>query len=496
MKNKQTQQNHDLAYYAGMVYRQKAWFLGVMVLTMLLGSLIIFLIPKVYSSQASILIEQETLYISSESRDNDLDLTHRVQAIFKTLLTNDSVESILRKFKILEDDVSKAGLQSALNGFKESVSLNFENAMVVNPYTGREGMASLGFTIQYEAGSPELTYEITKELTNLLFSGNRDKVNKKIVEQLEFLNMAKKTALLEIVQVENELSQYKEANSLLLPVVQSITIKRLDDLKSELGEVESKIDLLRSNADELQANIVTTRSDEGLYSPDGTRIVGKFEKLIILELEYEDLLSKYTQNHPVMIDMKEDIETLKERIKNSETKQNSGFGPANPVRELLLSRLDGTNNEIKYKIERITKIKEEIRAANRQLQKMPQIEKELQILELKQRGVVKKYEEIQTKLASATLHEGMGRANLLDNFTLLESPQYPLEPIKPRKKILLAVLLMLSIFLGILVALLKGMFSDRIVSKKDLSKYVDASIYMIPVTKQKNWPRKVLERQP
>ncbi len=486
MKNEQSQQNHDLMHYVGMLFRQKAWLFGVMLLTMLLGSLLIYLIPKVYSAQSSILIEQETLYISGEDRNNEQGLTHRVQAIFKTILTNDSIESILKKFNLIDDNASKIELHEAFNSFRKSVNLNFENAMVVNPYTGREGMASLGFLVRYEGNSPELTYEITNELTNLLFSANKGKISNKQASQLQFLVESKKVALSEVMQVESKLAEYKEANSSLLPEIQTIIIQRMDDLKSELKEVESQIEQLRHKEDEILATIATTREDEGLYSSDGTRITGNVEKLIILELEFEELSSKYTSNHPSMIAMEEDIATLKKRIKSAEKKQSSGLGrPVNPVLELLRTRLSSTKKEVEYKFTRIARINEEIKSSYRQLKKMPSVGKELQLLELEQQGMVKKYEEIEAKLVQANLSADMNDANLLDNFILLEPPQYPLKPIKPRKKILLAVLFILSVSLGILVALLKEIFNNKISSREGLAKYVDASVYMIPMMKPK-----------
>ena len=467
-------------HYAGVLFQQKAWFLGVMALTTLLGTLVIFSIPKVYSAQSSILIEQGTLSISGENTVNQQGLTHRVQAMFKTILVNENIEKILKKHGMVEANTSKIELQNAYSGFRKSAKLNFENAMVLNPYTGREGMASLGFSVQYENNSPELTYEIANELTNLLLAASKGNVSNKQNNQLNFLIQAKEAALTEVKLAESNLAKYKQANSTFLPEMQTLTIKRLDDLKSEISKIEGKISLLKKNEDELLATIATTRAGTGLIADDGTRITGNVEKLIILESEYAELSSKFTPHHPDIINLTEDIAALKKRIKKSEKQQKPKGGPANPIRELLFTRLDSARNEIQYEMARITKIQEEIKTTNRQIQGMPRVKEELQLLELQQQGVVKKYAEIEEKLVQAGLSKDLNTANLLDNFILLEAPQYPLSPIKPRKKILMAVLLMLAASLGLLVALIKDMLNDKIQNKSDLVKYVNEPVYMIP----------------
>jgi len=432
-------------------------------------------------ARSEILIEQEAMYSSGESQVSSQNLSHRVQAIVKTILSNNNIDKILRKYNLMEDGVSKEDQYRAYASFKDSTKLDFENALVVNPNTGREGMVSLGFSIEYENESPDLAYEITKELIDLVITGNQGKITNKENSRLEFLQKEKQTALLQLTEIEAEVSAFNQKNALYLPDVYPITIKRYDDLKSNLDEIDIKIGYLKGSQDDVLANIATTNINTAVFASDGKRISTAAEKLLIMEQEYENLSSQYTANHPDIIRIKSDIAVLKKTTKK-ERRKGSGrsSGTSNPAQMLLVSRLEGIRDEIEHEKVRKGQTREEIKQLEARIQKMPGVKEAFKLLELKQESAVTKFKEIEEKLVQGGLSINMRKANLLENFILLEPAQYPLSPIKPKKKILLAVLLLLAVSLAYFIALLRDMYNDRISGKDVLIRFVDKPVFVIP----------------
>ncbi len=480
MENIQSKRNYDLSHYLGVIIREYHWFFGVFGLVTVLGIGIIIELPKVYSARAEILIEQESMHAIGKNENRAQNLSHRIQSIVKTILTNENIDKILRKHMVLNDGTPKEELYKAYELFRKSTKLDFINAVIVNPVTGREGMVSLGVSITHENKSAERAYEITNNLTDLLLSENAGKVTAKGSDQLAFLEKEKANLFAELKQVEGEMATFKEANSLYLPEIHTVAIRRYQDLKSEFENIDDKISFLKKSEYDVLANVATTNANSGLYTSEGTRIVGARDKLVILQQQYEQLSSEFTSMHPDIIKLKEDIAALKRSITAMRQNQPGQVNPSNPAQMLLRARLDGLRSELQQEISRKLKTQEELKQVEIQIQKMPRVKEELKLIELKQESVLTKYRKIEDNLVQVSLSSEMRDANLLENFILSEPAHYPVSPIKPRKKILLVVLLLLATSLAYLVALLKDMYNDRIMSRNDFIKYVDEPIYVIP----------------
>ena len=145
-----------------------------------------------------------------------------------------------------------------------------------------------------------------------------------------------------------------------------------------------------------------------------------------------------------------------------------------------MTRLEGVRYEIEQETSRKEELAAELDAVRNQLQRIPHIEQALLTLERKRDLVNNKYSEVEEQLVEVELSSEMGEADLLDRFVLLEPPFYPVSPSKPKKKILLAVVLIMALSIGYLVALLVFWYRDKIRNSGDLEQLTDVPVYMIP----------------
>jgi capsular polysaccharide biosynthesis protein len=74
----------------------------------------------------------------------------------------------------------------------------------------------------------------------------------------------------------------------------------------------------------------------------------------------------------------------------------------------------------------------------------------------------------------------MRQADLLDRFVLIEPPRKAFEPAKPPKKIMLALLGLLSVCAGLLAAILLYTYRDRIIDSDDVEELLDLPVYIVP----------------
>jgi uncharacterized protein involved in exopolysaccharide biosynthesis len=515
--------------YVSVIRYEKYWFLIVSAMVALLGTLVIFLLPVIYVAQSEILIERDGSY-SSESAENQRDdLGHRVHAIIRTILTSENIEALLRKHGEVANDATDQELRDAINRFRSNTRLDFDNVDIVNRLTGREGKYSLGLVLQHENQSADVAYQVALDLSDMLLNSNIGEISNGRDQRLSFLHDQSRVLLEALRQSEEAIAEFKDENAMFLPDLYPIVVTRYKDLEAKPVQLDDNLLQLKRSENELLADLAASSRDAFLYAADGARVLGPEEKLIQLELEYAEKASKYSGDHPETIRLRNEIEGLKHHITQVDTGSleaelqtarlrlaskkeiytdahpdikalnieiselekrigsvesggapRSTSTPTNPSYNRVMTRLEGVRYEIQQETSRQEELAAELDTVRNQLQRIPYIEQALLTLERKRDLINNKYSEVEKQLVEVELSSEMGKADLLDRFVLLEPPFYPVSPSKPKKKILLAVVLIMALSIGYLVAILVFWYRDKIRNSGDLEQLTDVPVYMIP----------------
>ncbi len=496
---------------------------------LILGGAIIYMLPDIYLSRSEILIEQESMFSRDGESKADQNISPRVHAIVKTVMTKNNIEALLRKYDLVSDATSEVDLQAEINGFRDDIKLEFENVEVLNPYTGREGKVSIGFSVEYENQSPQLAYDIANEITTLLLHANDGKVSTEEEHRLTFLNKEMNIMLVKLKKEEEIVAAFKDKNLLHLPSVNPIAVSRYEQLKAKVLLADDNVQILKQRERGLLIDLSTIQAKESLYTQDGKQVEGAAKRLLELESEYIEKSLEYTESHPEIVRLKNEINSLERQFdspgsglmdkltaahlelanaRNAYTnshptviqlkkkvndlegkiasksrgkrKSKSVSITSNPAYMQLSVRLDDARAEISQETIRRKGLEAEIRQVEEQLQKMPYVEQKLLVLERDLDRTSAKYKEVEAKLSQAELLRSMSQANLFDRFVLVGPPELPVKPVKPKKKIMFAVLTLLSIAAALLTVFLREWFNNKITGRHILDKYGYSPVYTIP----------------
>ncbi|MEE9493921.1 MAG: Wzz/FepE/Etk N-terminal domain-containing protein [Gammaproteobacteria bacterium] len=518
----------DIQAILSVISRQRKLLSAVVLGGILLGGLVIYLLPSIYQSKAGILIEQESMFSRNDDAKADQNISPRVHAIVRTVMTHSNIEKILYKYDLI-DDSEEVDVQIEVQDFRDDTHLDFDNVEIINPLTGKEGKVSIGFSVAYENESPEIAFEITKEITGLLLTANDGKVSTEEEQRLSFLQEETKRALSALKMEEKKLAAFKDKNNALLPSINPLVVSRYEETKADLMQTDDSLQALKEKERGLLVDLSTIQARQSLYTADGRQLEGAALHLNELEAEYIEKSMGFTDSHPEMIRLKNEITTLERQVGSSNaasltaelgsakvqlaqarkkftsshpevlalsrrvaalqkkirsTKKSSRSKSisitSNPEYVLAKSQLDEVQDDLSK--EKITKtgLKLELEALEDKLQRMPYVEQNMQIIEREFDRAESKYKEVEAQLSQAELLRNMGQANLFDRFVLVEPPIYPTKPIKPRKKIMFAVLTLLSLSIGLLVAFLREWLNNKIIGLHIMKQSGYTPVYAIP----------------
>lgn len=259
--------------------------------------------------------------------------------------------------------------------------------------------------------------------------------------------------------------------------------------EAELKEVDRDY---KSALEELRFLDLELAAAKAGVVPAGTAGAGEApQDLASLKAEHARLLSKYTAAHP-------DVRALERKIKDLQAATDTGELPA-AAGGLEVARVEAKIAALQARADSLSaqkvSLQKRVEGYEQQILQTPQVERGLITLMRDHQNAQRKYEEIRTKQMSARISENLEQENKAERFVLLEPPLMPEKPVKPnRKKVAaLAVLLALAGSAG-LVMLLESL-SQRVrgvdALASVLGRRVLATIPYIPtqaeLARQRTW---------
>ncbi len=513
------------------ILRHKYSFIAVIISTLIAGLIIIKLLPDIYVVDSRLGLTGDTLNWEEDgtrraSQDNRV--ARKFYATRDQIMSTSQVKEIMKNFNLLNDDMNEEEVLDEVEKFFSATHYSMIEGDVINPYSGKEGKMETGVRIQYENESPELAYKITNELTQKFLVVSETTSVSKSKEKVNYLQRQLENVGKQMLAIDEQIASYKNEHALSTPELHPVLLSRYNELQLRIDQSEKLLSELKRREGEVRADLSTTSNDAFLYASDGSRVLGVDERLTILQIEYADKSSRYSDSHPDIKKLKHEIAVLQKNLKGgntagieveiAETKKEiqrlqgrysndhpdvirlkrrqrelqeslslaskgtrkSSSQPSNPLYARTLSRLDSVRDEYNETLIDRERLIQEHKEIEEQLGVVPMVQKTLLQFERSREQIATKYAELESAYLQAELTSGLSDTNLYERFELIQPPQFPLNPSKPRKDILRLVLLLLALSAGIVSVLLLEIINQRIWGKKDLQECVKGPVYHVP----------------
>ena len=452
------------------IVRRRKFIIVISALILALVSVTVAVIlPPVFESQATILIEQQ--HIPSELVKSTVTSygDERVKQIEQQVMTIDNIMRIINKFGLYAEQKEKLNVSELTELFRTNTILELLNADVIS--NGKSSKATLAFNLSFDDKDPVMAQKVTTELVSLFLNENIQNRTKRAQETTHFLEEEAEKYKLEIQKDENKLAEYKEKFSNSLPELLPANLTMISRIETELQQLFMQEKLL----DERKASLNSQLATASQTNAPGHAPISLDE----LKLEKSRLLSKYSATHPDILQLERQIDQLE---KESSGKQGESQDLLEARRELMrmrqlysdshpdvktaqrkLAELESTNKsqsagkqaaenasgnlvyfQLKSGIDLAEQEQANIRSQRIDMQKkLRKLEEYVSITHQVERGyyelvrdldnIKAKYSELKAKQMEAKLAQTLEDEQMAERFTLLEPPQIPDKPIKPER---------------------------------------------------------------
>jgi polysaccharide chain length determinant protein (PEP-CTERM system associated) len=490
----QESQSFDLQQYLGIVRRRHLHFL----LPMFLGWLLVWgaswILPARYKSGTLILVEQPTMpkdYVTPNVTD---DLQERLQSITQQILSRTRLLHII-------DELNLYGGQHGLGDPDQKVERMRKDIDIDLVRDAQNRVTA--FNVYYSSRDPHIAQQVTSELTNLFINENLEIRQQQSEGTTKFLESQLETARQDLTTQEERIRDFKGQHLQELPSQQTSNLQILAGLQSQLHNEQDALGAAQQQHVYLQSLLTQYRS---LQTPgttsDGTQLglPAIDQELDRLKAELTDLTSRYTERHPDVRKLKEQItkteKTRSQLLADLKSKRNGSqadagdtsaaqssgnLAQATPLAQLQ-SQLQANEIESRNREQTVAALQQKINEYQGRLNQEPVREQQLADLTRGYEQSKNNYDDLLKKKNESAMATSMELLQQGERFRIIDPPSLPLKPDFPNRLKFCGIGVAAGLAFGALVVGAFEITDDRLYSEKEIKDLIPVPVILeLPV---------------
>jgi polysaccharide chain length determinant protein (PEP-CTERM system associated) len=429
--------------YLDAIYRYRLIVVCTFIVGLVLSVTTVRRLPNIYSSTTLIMVEPQDVpqeYVKATVTDR---LENRLKAMNQEVLSRTRLEGIINDFQLFpelrERKVPMERLVEVMRG-----------KLVVQVFPGDNA-----FRISFEERDPKTVQRVTARVAGLYIDENLRMREEHATGTAEFLDSELSKGKKQLEDQESAIQQFKRKYMGELPEQRESNMRALEGYRVQLQTTTAALSAAMERKLLLERQASETRSLRSAQTAmvGGQPLTGSpAARLRQLEAELSDLRTRYTDQHPDVIQTQNQIARLRAVVAANPGDGTPTFDPL--VSPELAQAIAQTNAEIKRLNMEEERIRNAIEVYQKRVENAFLREQELKDLSRDYDVTHMKYQRLLDKKLEAQLSQSLERRQKAERFRILDPASLPQAPVKPNRKVLFATGALLSFGIGLGIPIL------------------------------------------
>lgn len=496
----------NLLYF---LFKRKFLIITIFFITVSISILVAFYLKPVYEARAQILVKmgRESVYLPATVGVDPVvnyDRREQINSEIEMLKSRTLAQKTLDEIGLDIFNKNSMGFGSFLNKFRQSEQKskldqpstskpiindkdtpknnereynkalsNFQNSLKVEAVP-RSNLVNVTFRHTDPHKSAEIVNKLSSIYLDYHLQVHKPQYSNDFFKtQLEFQKQKMKQTeeKLEKLKQEFDITSFEDQRKILL---RQTAEKRdeVDRTSSEEAEVKYKIAELKRQLDKTPATI----AQEKVVDHNPYLISNLQARLVELELNEKQLLTKYKESSRLVENIRKEIRLVREKLYENEAKQygrtRSGI---NPTYQRLKDEILRNEADLKSLRAKRQTLNHQLKDYQSHLGKLNQIEAYHDELQQELEVVRENYRLYLTKFEESRISDAMDREKIA-NVSLVESAQPPIEPVTLPRRMIVLFGIFLGIFGGLGFAIFTEYLDDTLEQPEDVEAYLEMPV--------------------
>lgn len=453
-----------LIQYAKIAWRGKWIIIAAMVLSLTAGWSYCQLAPKLYRSETLILVEDPKVQENYVQGVAEGKIEQRIFLIQKEISNRVFLAEVVKELNLYPDTVAEFGLDQAASLLADSLMVEMINKGSLGNFVSETGPDA--FTISFGHPDPVTAQLVTARIASWFIEENRKAREEVAQGTSEFLDAEVLRAQKELEKKEDEVGRFKSQQIGYLPQQIEANLRALDRLSNDLNGVNESIQRLTDRLTAVEKAVREYqrfgRTNLGLVT-GGIQTDPLFRQLTDLREKLGKLKAEFWDAYPEVLLTKEELHQVEAQL--VELYGSESIKPAKNLPDPYMQDLTKQQSEMKSELallkHRHQMLQTERKEYEKRIEKSPEVEQDLLILERDYENMKSNYRSLLEKRLNARVVQNLEKRKKGSQFRILDPAFFPRLPVQPNQQRIMVFALILGCVLGLGMTLMRDQLNPR-----------------------------------
>jgi polysaccharide chain length determinant protein (PEP-CTERM system associated) len=417
------------------IFRRKFWLLLISaILCGVAGFLLSLVLPKRYTSHTRVLVEAPIVpdsYVKPVVSD---DLDRRLASMQGEILSRTRLQHLVEQFGLFKED-KQAAMEALVDRLQKSIKVT-----PLSPTPGTLSSVLLGFNIDVTLGEAKLAQQVCTEITSLFTEQNLRLREQQAEDTTQFLAKQLDEAKAKLDEQDAKLAEFQSQYLGSQPEDEQTNLTLLAGLTPQLEAATQELNQAQQN-ETFAESMLTQQLAAWKSSANGRNPQTIQQQLSDLESRLASLEAQYTDKHPAVLKLKEEIAELQKRdpgdaTQNASISQTENAPAGEPLQiQQLRAQLRQAQLTISQRKKEQEELQKQIKVLQNRIQLSPMVQQQFKGLTRDYQTALTFYNELLKKREEAQMATELERRQQGENFRVLDPPSFPERPSFPNRRL-------------------------------------------------------------
>ncbi len=387
-------------------------------------------LPKKYTSETIVLVEQPTVPGNIVQPVVNPDTNQRLASMQQQILSRSRLEPVIRNLSLYNSEINQVPMDDLVMRLRKTIEVTPVQPMA---RTNAQGLA--GFTIGVTFPQAQLAQQICSTVTSMFLDENLRMRQNQAEQTTDFLTNQLDAAKGKLDEQDAKLATFQRAHIGALPENQGTNLDVLGGLVTQLDAATQALNRAQQDKTFVESSLEQQLQD-WKATLDGHNPQTYEDKVAALETALAALRSKYTDDHPDVVRMKRDLEAARKMaaadIQSSAAAETPRATMAEPTQiQALRGQIQQYEQTIRERTAQQEELHRRIKAYQERVESSPAIEQEYKALTRDYQSALEFYNALLKQRDLAQMATDLEHRQQSEQFRILDPASVPERPSFP-----------------------------------------------------------------
>lgn len=425
-----------LGDYWGIVRRHWLIIITLAVIGAPIGYGVSKFLPNRYESTTLVLVQGPSVPSQFVQPVDTTGINERLASMQQEILSRTRLEPIIRQYGLFSADVDKMPMDDLVGRLQKAIEVT-----PVQPMAETKTTSLPGFFVNVTLDNPRIAQAVCTAITSMFIEENLRLRERRSGDTTQFMSEQLNNAKAKLDEQDAKLASFESKYMGVLPDQELTNLNILNGLTSQLDATMQAL----ANAQQDKSVTESALSQQltaWQASQAGQTPLTMQEQLVQLQNQLADLRTRYTDDYPDVIKVKQTIAQLQSKMAKNDTQvqpaatdetQDEPFEPVAIKR--LRAQIRSDNQIIQERSKEQDRLRNKIKMYEQRMQLSPEVELQYKELTRGHAMALQTYNDLQKKVTDSMMateleHRQEGEQfRVLDPANLPDTPSFPNRPL-------------------------------------------------------------------